>query len=588
LPGRSQVGRGDAAVKEGVRGGTTGSPTRITLPRNAHVAEQFDLLADLLELAGEQQFRVLAYRRAADQIRSAGSPIAQLALDGRAKDLPGIGKTIESKIVQIVNTGEIEVLTKRKAEIPEGVAEFLRLPALGPKTARRIWQELGITTVEELRKAAEAERLRTLPGLGAKTEERILKALGEKPQEKGTLLAVALPAVRAVVEVLREHPASNEVSEAGSVRRRAETVKDLDIIATASDPAALTDYLTKLTWVAEIEAKGKTKATVVSHDGLRFDLRVVPPEAYGNLLQHFTGSKRHNVALREDAVRRGLSVSEYGVKDVETGEVFTARTEEELYERLGYEWIPPELREGRGELEPARKRELPALVELSDLRGDLHMHSTWSNDGKNTLEEMATAAKARGYDYVAITDHAHYLRDGRFEAQAKEIAKLQKKLAPFRLLRGIEVSIRVDGTLDFSDEQLAECDWVMASLHSAFEKSPTERILSAMENPHVDCIGHPTTRKLNRRSGIDIDLERVVAKGLETGTYLEINSQPDRLDLRDSDARVVGEAGLPLAISTDSHELGALDFAELGVAQARRAWLTKDQIVNTRPWEDIK
>jgi DNA polymerase (family 10) len=588
LPGRSQVGRGDAAVKEGVRGGTTGSPTRITLPRNAHVAEQFDLLADLLELAGEQQFRVLAYRRAADQIRSAGSPIAQLALDGRAKDLPGIGKTIESKIVQIVNTGEIEVLTKRKAEIPEGVAEFLRLPALGPKTARRIWQELGITTVEELRKAAEAERLRTLPGLGAKTEERILKALGEKPQEKGTLLAVALPAVRAVVEVLREHPASNEVSEAGSVRRRAETVKDLDIIATASDPAALTDYLTKLTWVAEIEAKGKTKATVVSHDGLRFDLRVVPPEAYGNLLQHFTGSKRHNVALREDAVRRGLSVSEYGVKDVETGEVFTARTEEELYERLGYEWIPPELREGRGELEPARKRVLPALVELSDLRGDLHMHSTWSNDGKNTLEEMATAAKARGYDYVAITDHAHYLRDGRFEGQAKEIAKLQKKLAPFRLLRGIEVSIRVDGTLDFSDEQLAECDWVMASLHSAFEKSPTERILSAMENPHVDCIGHPTTRKLNRRSGIDIDLERVVAKGLETGTYLEINSQPDRLDLRDSDARVVGEAGLPLAISTDSHELGALDFAELGVAQARRAWLTKDQIVNTRPWEDIK
>jgi DNA polymerase (family X) len=560
----------------------------VTLPRNAQLAEQFDLLADLLELEGEQQFRVLAYRRAADQIRSSGSPIAQLALDGRAKDLPGIGKTIESKIVQIVNTGEIEALTKRKAQIPEGVAEFLRLPALGPKTARRIWQELGITTVEDLRKAAEAERLRALPGLGAKTEERILKALGEKPQEKRTLLAVALPAVRAVVQVLREHPASEEVSEAGSVRRRTETVKDLDIIATASDPAALTDYLTKLTWVAEVEAKGKTKATVVSHDGLRFDLRVVPPEAYGNLLQHFTGSKRHNVALREDAVRRGLSVSEYGVKDAETGEVFTARTEEELYERLGYQWIPPELREGRGELEPARRRELPALVELSDLRGDLHMHSTWSNDGKNTLEEMATAAKARGYDYVAITDHAHYLRDGRFEAQAKEIAKLQKKLAPFQLLRGIEVSIRVDGTLDFPDEQLAECDWVMASLHSAFDKNPTERILSAMENPHVDCIGHPTTRKLNRRSGIDVDIAKVAAKGLETGTYLEINSQPDRLDLRDSDARVVGEAGLPLVISTDAHELGALDFAELGVAQARRAWLTKDQIVNTRPWKDVK
>jgi DNA polymerase (family 10) len=559
----------------------------VTLPRNAQVAEQFDLLADLLELDGEQQFRVLAYRRAADQIRSSGSPIAQLALDGSAKNLPGIGKTIESKIVQIVNSGEIEALTKRKAQIPAGVADFLRLPALGPKTARRIWQELGITTVDELRKAAEAERLRTLPGLGAKTEERILKALDTKPQEKRTLLAVGLPAVQAVVEVLREHPVSNEVSEAGSVRRRTETVKDLDVIATAGDPAALTDYFTKLTWVAEVEAKGKTKATVVSHDGLRFDLRVVPPEAYGNLLQHFTGSKAHNVALREDAVRRGLSVSEYGVKDVESGEVFTARTEEELYGRLGYEWIPPELREGRGELEAAKKRELPKLIERSDLRGDLHMHSTWSTDGKNTLEEMATGAKARGYDYVAITDHAHYLRDGRFQAQAKEIEKLQKKLAPFKLLRGIEVSIRVDGTLDFSDEELAECDWVIASLHSAFDKSPTDRVLAAMENPHVDCIGHPTARKLNRRSGVDIDIDKVVAKGLETGTYLEINSQPDRLDLRDSHARAAGEAGMPLVISTDSHELGALDFVEFGVAQARRAWLTKEQILNTRPWKEI-
>ena len=559
----------------------------VTLPRNADVADQFDLLADLLELEGEQQFRVLAYRRAADQIRSAGSPMAQLALEGRAKDLPGIGKTIESKIVQIVNTGEIEALTKRKAQIPAGVAEFLRLPALGPKTARRIWQELGIETVADLRKAAEAQRLRSLAGVGAKTEERILKALDEKPQEKRPLLAVALPAVRAVVQVLRDHPASNEVSEAGSVRRRTETVKDLDIIATASDPTALTEYFTKLTWVAEVEAKGKTKATVVSHDGLRFDLRVVPPESYGNLLQHFTGSKAHNVALREDAVRRGLSVSEYGVKVVDTGEVFTAHTEEELYERLGYQWIPPELREGRGELKAAASQGLPALVDVSDIRGDLHMHSTWSTDGKNTLDEMATAAKARGYDYVAITDHAHYLREGRFDAQLKEIEKVRKKLGRFKLLRGIEVSIRVDGTLDFPDEELAECDWVMASLHSAFDKSPTERVIAAMEHPHVDCIGHPTARKLNKRSGVDLDIEKVVAKAIETKTFIEINSQPDRLDLRDSHARVAGEAGLPLVISTDSHELGALDFIELGVAQARRAWLTKDQIANTRSWTQL-
>jgi DNA polymerase (family 10) len=559
-----------------------------TLPRNAQVAEQFDLLADLLELEGEQQFRVLAYRRAADTIRTSGSPIAQLATEGKAKDLPGIGQTIQSKIVQIVDKGEIEALTKRKASIPAGVADFLRIPALGPKTARRIWQDLGIETVDDLRKAAEAEQLRTLPGLGAKTEERILKALDEKPVEQRTLLAVALPAVLAVVEVLREHEAANEVSEAGSVRRRTETVKDLDIIATASDPAALTEYFTKLRWVAEVEAKGKTKATVVSHDGLRFDLRVVPPDAYGNLLQHFTGSKAHNVALREDAVRRGLSISEYGVKDVESGEVWTSRTEEELYERLGYQWIPPELREGRGELKAAANRELPALVETGDLKGDLHMHSTWSNDGKNTLEEMSEAAKARGYAYVAITDHAHYLREGRFDAQFEEVEALNERLAPFRILRGIEVSIRVDGSLDFPDEDLVNCDWVMASLHSAFDKSPTERVLSAMEHPHVDCIGHPTARKLNRRQGVELDLDRVIAKGLETKTFLEINSQPDRLDLRDTHARLAGEAGLMLVVSTDSHELGALDFVELGIAQARRAWLTKDQILNTRTWKQIE
>src|SRR5215216_7522042 len=390
-----------------------------TLPRNAEVAEQLELLADLLEIEGEAAFRVLAYRRAASRVRETGTPVAQLALDGTAKELPGIGATIQDKIVQIVATGEIEALSKRRKTIPPEVVEFLRIPGLGPKTVRKIWQELGVTTLAELKDAARAQRLRTLPGLGAKTEESVLKAAGRKRKVPGptrTLLGQALPALLAVVDVLREHPAADRVCEGGSARRRKETVRDLDIIATASDPRALTDYFTKLTWVSEVVAKGPTKATVVSHEGFRFDLRVVPPESYGNLLQHFTGSKEHNLALREDAVRRGLSVSEYGVKDVESGEVFTARTEEELYELLGYQWIPPELREGRGELKAAAKHELPTLVDVADLRGDLHMHSTWSNDGKNTLEDMATAAKARGYDYVAITDHAHYLRDGRFEA----------------------------------------------------------------------------------------------------------------------------------------------------------------------------
>ena len=328
-----------------------------TLPRNDELADQLELLADLIELEGADSFRVLAYRRAATRIRETGGPVAQLALDGKAKNLNGIGKTIEEKIVEVVELGEMKALTKRKAIIPEDVVKFMRLPGLGPKTARRIWQELGVTTLDELKAAAEQERLRSLAGLGAKSEAKILEALAQAPpdpRESRRLLGDGLPAVLAVVSVLREHPAAVKVSEAGSVRRRRETFRDLDIIATSTDAPALIDYFTKLTWVAEVVAKGDTKATVISNDGLRFDLRVVPPESYGNLLQHFTGSKDHNVALREEAVRRGFSVSEYGVTTVETGEVFTAEDEAELYAHLGYAFIPPELRENGGELEAAR------------------------------------------------------------------------------------------------------------------------------------------------------------------------------------------------------------------------------------------
>jgi DNA polymerase (family 10) len=466
----------------------------------------------------------------------------------------------------------------------------MHLPGLGPKTARRIWQELDVSTLAELKQAAESERLRTLAGLGAKTEEKILRALAtpRKEIERKPLLGQALPAVRAVVSVLREHPAADQVSEAGSVRRLKERVRDLDIIATASDPSALTDYLTELAWVEEVVAKGKTKATVVSNEGLRFDLRVVPPDAYGNLLQHFTGSKQHNMALREDAVRRKLSVSEYGVQDVESGKVFTDRTEEALYERLGYAWIPPELRENMGELEAAREGRLPRLVELSEIRGDLHSHSTWSSDGKNTIEEMAREARRLGRSYLAVTDHSHYLREGRLEAQNKELAAVQERMGRFKLLRGIEVNIRANGTVDVDDEVLADRDWVMASVHFGFDRDLTERVLVAMENPHVDCIGHLTGRKLNRREPADVDFERIVEKALETGTFLEINAQPDRLDLRDAHARLAGEAGVKIVISSDSHEVAALANLEFGVAQARRAWLGPEQILNTRPWGEIK
>jgi DNA polymerase (family 10) len=562
-----------------------------SLPANAEVAEQFDLLADLLELEGAESFRVLAYRRAATRMRETSGSIAQLALDGRAKELQGIGKTIEEKIVQIVETGEIEALAKRRDTVPAGVVQFMRLPGLGPKTAARIWKELGVSTLDELKEAAEAQRLRGLAGLGARSEEKILKALAFKasnPDEGRRLLGDGLPAVLAIVSVLREHPAAVHVSEAGSVRRRKETFKDLDIVATATDPRELTTYFTRLRWVTEVVAHGDTKATVLSNDGLRFDLRVVPAESYGNLLQHFTGSKEHNVAMREDAVRRGLSISEYGVTTVESGEVFRTEDEDALYEFLGYQPIAPELRENGGELEAARRGELPALLEPGDVRGDLHTHTHWSADGKSTLEEMVAAAAARGYEYYAITDHSHYLRDGRLARQLEEIEALRERHPGLRILAGVEANIRANGEVDVPEEELARLDWVVASVHQAPESRPTERVLEALDNPYVDCIGHLTGRRIRTRGPREVDVERVIGKALEVGAFLEVNGQPDRLDLRDVHARAAKEAGLKLVLDSDAHEVRAQAYVELAVAQARRGWLTKADVLNTRTWKQIE
>jgi DNA polymerase (family 10) len=564
-----------------------------TLPRNGEIADQLDLLADISEILGEESFKVMAYRRAATRIRETPGPVAELALSGRATDLPGIGKTIEQKVVEIVNDGEMHALTKRRQSVPDGVVEFLRLPGIGPKTAARIWTQLGITTLDGLKAAAETGRLRDLSGLGARSEEKVLKALeagaGRKaPAENRGLLGVALPAVTTVVDELRAHPAAIAVSEAGSVRRRRETVRDLDLIATSSDARALIAAFCAGPWVSEVLARGDTKATVVGHQGLRFDLRVVPPECYGNVLQHFTGSKDHNVALREEAQRRGFSISEYGVTTVETDEVVTHATEDELYDYLGYQPIPPELRENGGELAAAREGRLPKLVELGDLKGEMHCHSSWSSDGHNSIEEMAATAKGRGYSFLCLTDHSHYLRGPRLEAQWREIEKVNARLKPFRILRGIEVNIRADGSLDVEDQVMAELDWVVASIHTAFDRSPTERILGAIENPHVDAIGHLTGRKILKRLPTDVDIERIVERAVETSTALEINSQPDRLDMRDTHARLAGEAGVLIPINTDAHELPALAHAELGVGLARRAWLTKEQILNTRTWAQIQ
>jgi DNA polymerase (family 10) len=564
------------------------------LPSNPELAERFELLADMLELDGADAFRLSAYRRAAARIRESAVPVAQLALDGKATSLSGIGGTIEAKIVEVTETGDMAAMAKLRAKLPPGLVDVMHVPGLGPKTARKLWSELGIEDLEGLRAAAEQERLRGLPGLGAKTEEKVLKSLAAPPRKAAatgrTLLGKALPAVRRAVAEIEASGLADRVSEAGSVRRRSETTKDLDLIATAEDPAALTTFFTEREWVAEVVALGGTKATVVSHEGFRFDLRVVPPESYGNLLQHFTGSKDHNIALREDAVRQGFSVSEYGVLHVESGETFQAQDEEQVYAHLGYAWIPPELRENRGELEAARTGELPQLVELADLKGDLHMHTDWS-DGRATLEEMVLAAKERGHRYIAICDHARRLREGRLEAQTEAIAGLNGSLGGIQVLAGIEVDIRADGSLDFDDETLAGRDWVMASIHSGFDgprERLTDRLVAAMEHPHVDCIGHPTGRKINKRPPYELDFERVCEVAVETGTFLEINAQPDRLDLGDTLARAAAEAGVGIVVSTDAHRIHELDHLELGVAQARRGWITPEQVVNTRTWAQVK
>jgi DNA polymerase (family 10) len=561
------------------------------LPGNAQVADQFDLLADLLELDGAESFRVIAYRRAASRMRETSASIAQLALDGNAKKLQGIGKTIEEKIVELVETGDIAALAKKRAGVPPEVVLFMRLPGLGPKTAARIWKELGVETLADLKAAAEQERLRTLAGLGAKSEEKILASLAFAAQtaEAGDrrLLGDGLGPVQAVVAELRELPSAIDVSDAGSVRRRKETFKDLDVIACATDPAELTAHFVEMPWVVEVAAHGDTKATVVSRDGLRFDLRVVPPESFGNLLQHFTGSKDHNVAMREEAVRRGLSISEYGVTNTKTGKVFQSADEDAVYEHLGYQPIPPELRENSGELEAARAGELPKLVEVKDVRGDLHTHSHWSADGKNTLAEMLDSAVARGYEYYAVTDHSHYLREGRLDAQLEEIEALRKRFPKLTILSGVEANIRSNGEVDMADEDLAKLDWVVESVHNAPDNRPTERVLEAMENPYVDCIGHLTGRRINKRPPRDVDVERVIEGALATGTLLEMNGQPDRLDLRDVHARAAKEAGLKLVLNSDAHQIRAQGYVELAVAQARRGWLTKADVANTRTWKQL-
>ncbi|HEY5709170.1 MAG TPA: DNA polymerase/3'-5' exonuclease PolX [Solirubrobacterales bacterium] len=567
---------------------------------NAEIAAALDELGVLYELDGAVKYRVLAYSTAAKAIRESPVSVADLAAAGRATEVPGVGKTLAEKIDALIETGEIPAAVKLKAKYPPSLIEVTRVQGLGAKTARRLFEELGVATLDDLRKAAEEQRIRELKGLGEKVEENVLaglERLGEPGEGTGrVLLSMARPIAEELARTLREHPAADRVEVAGSVRRRADTCKDIDLIATAEEPQALAEHLLASPLIAAAGKPGPNGVRAQTQNGVSVDLRIVAPEAFGNLLQHFTGSAAHNVQLREEAVARGLSVSEHGITEVESGEVTLCPTEEAVYERLGYAYIEPELREGRGELKAAREGTLPDLVSIADIRGDLHSHTTLS-DGRNTLEEMAEAGRDRGYAYMAITDHSashgfgDHVTAERLWERIAEVEAWNEGKRGFRLLAGSEVNIGLDGALDYPDDLLDALDWVVASIHTSFaisEKEMTARVLTAIENPYVDCIGHLTGRLLGRREPYGIDVEAVVEAAARTGTMLEINGNPNRRDLSEHHARLAVEAEATIVLNTDAHGVETLNNMAYAVATARRAWLTADDVVNTRGWRDFK
>ena len=569
--------------------------------RNAEIAAALDELADLYELDGAVVYRVVAYRQAARSIRDSPRSVEQLAAEGRATELAHIGKTLQEKINALLETGDIPAAVKLREKFPGELARFTQIPGLGPKTARKIHDELGIATLDELRAAAESGQLRAIQGLGPKAEENILRSLDQDPvPDDGDGRRLLLPAVLAIgeqiVAQLRSHPAADKVEIAGSARRMTDTCKDLDIVATAHDAQALTEAFTVLQLVSEVRGSGEAGARILTHNGLRIDFRVVAPEQFGNVLQHLTGSKHHNMALREYAVRRGLHVSEYGVEDDSDGKKHTCETEQQVYALLGLDYIEPELREGRGELRAAIEHRLPELITLDDLRGDLHCHTTLS-DGRATLEQMAKAAEKLGYSYLAVTDHSSTFGFGmdvqadELLRQVEQIRELNARLRGFRVLAGSEVNIQLDGSIDYDDEVLEQLDWVIASVHSSFrmgEKRMTERMMAAMDHPLVDAIGHPTGRKILARDPYQIDVERLITHAAETQTMLEIDAGTDRRDLSDVHARAAAEAGVMIVIDSDAHSTKTLELIKYGVATARRAWLTPAQVANTRPWRELK
>jgi len=557
---------------------------------NRELADVFTLIADLSEIKGEIIYKTLAYRKAAENLAGLGRDANEYWKEGKLEEIPGVGKAIAEKIDELLRTGKLEFLEKLKKEVPPSLAEWLKVPGLGPKKVGLIWKTLKITTLTELEGAARDGKLRDLPGMGAKSESAILEGLESLSRRSGRIpLGRAFPLAQEIIGQLKKVKGVVAAEPAGSLRRMRSTIGDLDILVAAKDSKPVMEAFTKLPGVVRVLGKGETKSSIEFGDGVRAQVWVHPPEKFGTALQYATGSKDHNVALRQLALDKGLSLSEHSFERTKgRGEIFCA-TEEEVYQTLGLPWIPPELREDHGEVQAARQNKLPKLIEVKDIKADLQVHSNWS-DGKLTMLEMAQAAAKRGIKVIAFTDHSVSLgvtgglSMDDHKKQAAEIKKAQDKLGDsILILHATEVEIKADGTLDYPDKFLASLDLVLASLHTSLRQpreKVTQRVLNAIRNPHVDIIGHPTGRLIPDREGADLDMDAVFNAAAETGVALEINAHPARLDLDDMYARRANELGIPISINTDAHSEADLDMLFYGVATARRAWLTKEDVIN--------
>lgn len=560
--------------------------------KNKEIADLFTRIADILDFKGENTFRVNAYRRAALILSDLTEDVEALVKDGGLTEIPGIGEGIAEKVEEYLKTGRMSKYEEVRKGVPEELISLLGVQGMGPKTLALAHRELGIKTLNDLRMVMDSGELAALPGMGEKKVANLKKGLEHFLTSRERIsLGLAYPLVREIIVALKKKVSVQEICPAGSLRRMRETVGDIDILATGKDQAGIIDAFTSLGMVKQVLAQGETKGSCIMEGGTQVDLRVVAPSSYGAALQYFTGSKAHNVKLREMARSHGLKVNEYGVFRGE--KKLAGKTEALVYKVLGLPLIPPELREDRGEVEIALEGKLPKLVEPGDIKGDLHVHTEWS-DGQNSIEEMALAAKERGYEYIGIAEHSQSaayaggLSKSELAKEWKDIALVQGKLKGIGILRSAEVDIRADGNLDYPDEVLRELDFVVASIHSGFKQKVTERILKAMENPFVDAIGHPTGRLISRREGYEVDLEAVIKAAAETGTALEINAYYDRLDLSDLHAKQAKEAGVRITINTDAHHTDQLWMMELGVGTARRGWLAKGDVLNCLPPEKLR